>query len=496
VKKVVICALAVGGFAVSAQAADLGSTKDPLPDTLSYAGVTLYGTVDVGYAYQTNGAPQSGYQGAGGLDLNEFSGKQNREAISALSGNGLSSSLIGLKVEENVGAGFVAIAKLDTFFNPWSGELSNSCAALAANNNVNGSHPSAATYSAATDSSRCGQALNGQAYAGLSNAAYGTLTIGRQNALDLDLTANYDPLNLSSAFSLLGYSGTVGGGVGTTEAARWDNSVKYVYQYGPVHGSVMYSSGGEDTAIFGHGIAGNVGATWNGFSLDAVYTSETGTVSASTITASTAPSGNWLNGTIVDNNAITVAGKYTYDFGGSFKDEGPSSKLTLFAGYQRDDQSNSSASVASGEATIGGYQLFTVNTTPYGSDRILQTEWAGAKYDTGPWSFIGAYYHFSQDQYTAFGTLATQSSTATKTDHSCAAATAANITKGTAGVKTASNCSGDENQVSGVVDYTFNKHFDVYTGVSWSEIGGGLSNGFIGSSLQNTTWMSGLRLKF
>ncbi len=26
-------------------------------------------------------------------------------------------------------------------------------------------------------------------------------------------------------------------------------------------------------------------------------------------------------------------GKYTFEFGSSFKDEGPSSKLTLFAGY-------------------------------------------------------------------------------------------------------------------------------------------------------------------
>jgi len=34
--------------------------KDPLPDTLTYKGVTIYGTVDVGYAYQTNGRPLGG----------------------------------------------------------------------------------------------------------------------------------------------------------------------------------------------------------------------------------------------------------------------------------------------------------------------------------------------------------------------------------------------------------------------------------------------------
>jgi hypothetical protein len=31
--------------------------KDPLPDTLSLAGVTLCATIDVGYAYQSHGVP-------------------------------------------------------------------------------------------------------------------------------------------------------------------------------------------------------------------------------------------------------------------------------------------------------------------------------------------------------------------------------------------------------------------------------------------------------
>ena len=43
--------LALAG--TSAQA----DVKDPLPDSLSLGGVTLYGTVDVGFAYQSNGVP-------------------------------------------------------------------------------------------------------------------------------------------------------------------------------------------------------------------------------------------------------------------------------------------------------------------------------------------------------------------------------------------------------------------------------------------------------
>jgi hypothetical protein len=61
------------------------------------------------------------------------------------------------------------------------------------------------------DSGRCGQAFNGSLYGGLSNKQYGMLTIGRQNSLQLDGIAAYDPMVLSYAFSLLGYSGTNGG---------------------------------------------------------------------------------------------------------------------------------------------------------------------------------------------------------------------------------------------------------------------------------------------
>lgn len=480
-KKLLVCALALGGFAAAAQAADLSvdSIKDPLPDTLSYAGVTLYGTVDVGYAYQTNGAPQSNYLYTGGLDLNMYGSKQNREAISALSGNGLSQSAVGVKIEENVGMGFVAIAKAETGFNPWSGELANACGSLAQNNG----NATTKTWTSGLDGSRCGQALNGEVYAGLSNATYGTLKIGRQNSLDLDLMANYDPMALSYAFSLLGFSGGAGPGIGTTETARWDNSLKYIYQYGPVHAAVMYASGNNNSQIQGDAVAGGAGFAWKGFSADVVYSKERGAVSVSTDTSAAAVATDLLNATVTDNEAWTVGAKYTmnvpalfeggYKDGCGFKDDCEGAKLTFFGGYQHSDLSNSSVDVVAGDSTIGGYQFASVTNDPYapGADRILQTEWAGAKYDLGHWSFTAAYYHLSQDFYRT----ATVTTSCSSNAHG--------------------NCAGDTNTVSGLVDYTFDKHFDVYTGVAWSNVSGGLSNGFVGG-LDNTTWMSGLRLKF
>ncbi len=46
-----------------------------------------------------------------------------------------------------------------------------------------------------------------------------------------------------------------------------------------------------------------------------------------------------------------------------------------------------------------------------------------------------------------------------------------------------------------LVDYKFNKHFDVYTGVSYSEIGGGLASGYR-QDTEVINVVSGLRLKF
>jgi predicted porin len=494
VRKLIICALALGGFAASAQAADLGldSLKDPLPDTLSYKGVTLYGTVDIGYAYQTNGAPQTGSLYTGGLNLNMFGAAQNRQAISALSYNGLEQSKIGVKFEEQLGYGFAAIGKIETGFDPGSGMLADACASL-----VNNNGKATIVRDAGVDGGRCGQALNGPVYAGLSSMTYGTLTVGRQQSLELDAIASYDPMGLSYAFSLIGWSGGSAAGIGDTETARWDNSIKYAYQFGPLHAAAMYGQGADDASIQRDAYGFNLGGAYKGFSVDAVYTKENGAVGMSSLGfgsgAGQCGAGgvlcptNALNATITDNEAWSIMGKYTYDLGGGFKDSGPGGRLTAFAGYVHIDMANPQDAVAPGSYTAGGYQMYTVNNQPFalGSDKILQTAWAGAKYETGPWAFTAAYYHLTQDAFLL--NSAAGSTCAQQTNH--------NISVGAAGVKTGSNCGGNTDTVSGLVDYTFTKHFDVYGGVSWSQVDGGLSSGFIGG-LDNTTVMTGMRLKF
>ena len=207
-----------------------------------------------------------------------YGSKQNREHISTLTNNALSQSTVGVKVEEAVGMGFVALAKVETGFNPMSGEIADACASLVRNNGK-----ALGDWASSGDGSRCGQAFNGPAYAGLSNASYGTLTFGRQNTLDLDLFSAYDPMGMSYSMSLAGWSGGASAGVGSTETARWDNAIKYVYQFGPVHAGGMYSAGGADTAIQSNAYAANVGGTYKGFSLDAVYSKENSAVAMGVI---------------------------------------------------------------------------------------------------------------------------------------------------------------------------------------------------------------------
>ena len=481
-RKLLICALALGGFAASAQAADLSvdSLKDPLPEKLSYAGVTLYGTIDVGYAYQTAGLPESSYFYTGQNYLINSSAKTR--AISTLTNNAMSQSQIGVKIEENLGMGFVAIGKIDTGFNPLSGELADACQSLIQSKAVQGGN-----VVANGDGSRCGQALNGQAYGGLSNSTYGTLTIGRQNAFMTDGVGTYDPNHGSYAFSLIGFSGGAAAGIGSTETGRWDNAIKYLYQFGPVHAGVMYSNGGDATSIQNDAVGGNVGATYKGFSLDAYYTKENGAVNSSGTlvrsgfalpTVDTTPGNTnnvvpFLKGVITNNEAFSIMGKYTYDLGGGFKDEGDSAKVTIFGGYVHTDMAtDDNQDQYNGNHTGGGYQIWANNANRWGSDKVLQTAWIGATYATGPWAFTGAYYHQSQDFYQAtFGANAA----------SCSNASAA-------------NCAGDTNFGSFVVDYTFNKHFDVYAGVSYSEVSGGMSSGYTHTDTTNA--VTGLRLKF
>src|ERR1700689_5082012 len=107
--------------------------KDPLPDSLSLGGVTLYGTVDVGYAYQSHGVPLSS-QYVGGLEYQAFTTTRNfAGSQSTLAESGLEQSKIGVRVSEPIVNDITRVATAETGFNPLSGQLTDACGSIATN---------------------------------------------------------------------------------------------------------------------------------------------------------------------------------------------------------------------------------------------------------------------------------------------------------------------------------------------------------------------------
>jgi predicted porin len=494
-KKALVTALAMTGFAANAYAADWVPPKvpDPIPDNLTWYGITPVGVLDLGYAYQTNGRPLGSV--VSGLEFIPFTTTRNYtgQAISTIAHSGLQQSFIGVKVEEPLGAGWAAIARFDTGVDPLQGKLSDGCSSFIQNAGVVYTQ-----QNSNADSGRCGQAFNGQLFGGISNKQYGTLTIGRQNSFQLDGIAAYDPLTLSYAFSLLGYSGTDGGS-GSTQAARWDNSAKYVYDFGPITAGAMYSNGGSATGFFGDAYGFMFGGHVGGFSAEAVWTKEHGAVNLQTA-VNDLPGQTTLAANISDNTEWSVMGKYTWELGRpaapplytkAVKAEpAPGDRFSIYAGYTNISQVNPNTPILQGSAA-GGYLLTVSAANPVSPDnnafttaKVFQIYWAGAKYEFG-WglSLTGAYYHVSQNSYIADGAPCTAGG-ASKTD-----------------------CAGNFDQVSFVADYILNKHLDVYSGITYGKVTNGLASAFPGTpgakfgfagtatSVDTTSFMTGFRIK-
>ncbi len=504
-RKTLISAIAITGLAASAHAADLGdSLKDPLPDgPLTWHGVTLYGTVDVGFGYSNNSPKADAFNGTG-INTMQFGNTQGQnKGVFAINPNNLEQSKIGLKFEESIGYGLTAIGQVEMGFVPTTGEINDGCKTVQDRNGV-------PTYNqlASGDSSRCGQAFGGPAYLGLSSASYGTLTFGRQNTLQLTAFSEYDPNGLSYVASLPGYTGGVSG-TGDTEDGRWDNSVKYLYQYGPAHIAGMYTPGGGATSVQSDAYAGDAGITYRGFSIDTVYEKVRGAVSGNAFgfSTSTTPTSSacyavgtgqvcppGLSGIISDNSSYSVQAKYVWDLGGGYKDGGykdsyiPGGKITFYGGAERLIWDNPNSPVTPGAQTVGGYTLYAVNNTNYGTSLIRDLQWAGAKYEWSSWTTSVGYYHYGQNSFLAGAGNAT-----------CATNTATNVGKVAAGTAfgnpVASNCAGDFNLVAAVIDYKWTKHFDTYLIANYSTANGGFASGYLGDGSQYTV-MTGIRLKF
>jgi predicted porin len=437
----VLAGISLAGFCTIAQAAD--------DTSLTWNGITLYGTLDAGIAYQSHGSPlsQDFYP-----TLNYMIAPNSNKSITTVASNGLSQSKVGVRGNEPLNDEFSFIFNLEMGFNPTSGKLADAPKSLINNNGV-----ALADRKTAGDGSRAGQFFNGAAFGGFSSKDWGTFTFGRQNALFLDNIVKYDPMNASYAFSIIGYSG-VAGGMGATEDARLDDSVKYVFKHDIFHFGAMYQFGKSDGSP-GESWALDAGVDYAGFSVDAAWGEKKDAIAAATLSAAQlllpgVPHDS-LAATISDNEAWQIGASWT---GGGFKASG---------GYEHIDFSNPSLPVAAGFAGLGGYWISITNNVAFPHDKTLQIWWAGLKYNfSSDFDVTGAWYGYDQN---AYGVVKCSDNRA-------------------------GNCSGNEDVWSLRFDYRLTKRFDVYAGAAWSKVSDGLSSGFLNTS--TTTVMGGFRFNF
>ncbi|HEY2839207.1 MAG TPA: porin, partial [Pirellulales bacterium] len=282
--------LACAASAAHAQSADQG---------LTWNGITLYGIVDLGYQFETHGAPYSDYHPAGSANIVQ---KNSRQSVSGLTPSNLSQSRVGLQGLEPIGVGdWNALFRMETFFNPQSGELSDALKSMALNNGK-----PASQQSTNLDSSVAGQAFM-TIYGGFSSKTLGTFTFGRNTTLLADGISKYDPNFGSQAFSLIGMSGTYAGG-GDTQDRRLDNSLKYVASFNNmIHVGAMYkfnnSNGSANTAY-----QGQVGVDYQGLSVDFYGTRANSAVSASPLAAANVADGVSACAAVLAAGSSCVAG--------------------------------------------------------------------------------------------------------------------------------------------------------------------------------------------
>jgi predicted porin len=428
---------------------------------LSWYGISVYGTIDTGGGYQSHGAPFNGdYPQGASYSIQ----KMNRQAMWGLAPSALGASNIGIRGAESIGGDWKAIFQLEAGFDPYSLQFSNGTQSLLENKGVPLNQ-----QSVNADSSRAGQFYNSVGFVGVSSPTYGTLTFFRQNSLTLDGLAAYDPLALSYAFSQIGFS-SVASGAGITETARATTSVKYRYQYGDFRAAVLYQFGGYEldngaNSAVQFQLGGDIQHLGPGtLSLDGIYSYEKDaaslTLGGGTTNLAGVPitfPGQSITATISDNTAWIGLAKYAVG------------QLKLYAGYEYINFAPPSDVAKTLEAPNGqlvgaGIPLTAISGTAYsglpgsGSDKHLQIMWTGAKYSvTDNLDVATGYYHYIQNDFLVVSKTA-----------NCIASAAAH-----------SQCAGTLDAISGVIDWRFAPKWDAYAGIMYSNVNGGLSNGYL-----------------
>ena len=458
-------------------------------------GVTLYGTLDLGYGYQEWGTAP----GPASYKANYGLSKSSHEHIWQPAYNGLSISTLGVKIKEDVlPYGWSLIGVADAGFNPLSGELTNGPRSLANNNLASANGVSVVTINGKKlpiynswqttnfDTSRAGQWDNGQGFVGVSNKTWGALTFGRVNSLSFDSQAKYDPV-ASQAFSLIGVPAYAG--FGTTALARLNTGVTYrvsIPNVGPLDSlrlAGQFQIGGYGLGNGSNGAYyGQAGFDWGNLSFDGVVGWAKDGVSLATFGGGVTTCGLdyrliLVNNACYDPNAIlkaTLSNNAGTELMASYKWD----RFKFYAGYIYAKVMNPSDAELTGFQTIasgifvpagswnkGVYANSAITSSGYTFNKILQTIWLGARWSIrDDLDLAAGFYYQSQNDYN-FSVSAT------------GAATRAACT-GTGAFISSNKCAGSQDAISFLADYKPVKRVDLYAGVMVSNVFGGLANGY------------------
>lgn len=542
-------AVLVGASAASAADMDSMVTKAPPPAAapppascgsfydfivtscpLTWNGITLYGTVDMGVTYATHGTPFDPNHPTGELYAVGAGGTVADNRLTGLfpGENAMSQSNIGVKTLEPIAPGWNFVSVNELAFNPYSLLLAN---APQAEFNAIGVPQN--QWEVPYDSSRWGW-LAASNYAGISSPTWGTLTFGRQNTPMTDGIIAYDAFAGAYAFGVIGYSGKTCG-AGDTEDCRWTTAIKYRVSvptsFGSVRAVVMGqpiggSTGGYNAYNANNGaIEGGIGGDFRtpgsgvlsvdflaAYERDAVNWQLTGTSADYVlgVPLSTFPANTYLKATLSNNASFMALAKYSFGswgnpapvVGKAPAPSGPSGiPLTLYAGYEYIQFSNPSDSqtsfyddgflltnsgltaaqalAASAGSPVNGTAIannaFNANCGSGGgcTSETFQVIWAGAKYGiTRDLDFIGSWNHYIQNQFV----IATSSAT-------CANNGAAN-----------SRCYGWYDTFAAALDWRFLPKWDTYLGFMYSAANGGIAFGDIATN--NLAITGGVRFRF
>ncbi len=180
-----------------------------------------------------------------------------------------------------------------------------------------------------------------------------------------------------------------------------------------------------------------------------------------------------LTAQISDNSAVMLVAKYT---------SGP---LKLFAGYEHirymaPSDPQTAFTDISGDFLCLGCNAFNntnINNTAFGvnglGNKTLHIVWAGTKYAvTEDLDVIAAYYHYIQNSF--FGTAAGGPGPCSGAENP--------------------QCAGTFDAISAAVDWRFAPKWDLYAGVMFTQVNGGLAYGFL--QRNNIAPTAGLRFRF